>query len=367
MPRASARSSSSALDDLGVGLGEELVDGAVPSAIRPLGELEREADPEQALLRAVVEVALEPPPLGVAGLDDARAGGAYLGELGAQLGLEARVLEREARGGARPPRRARARRASAGSWTSAATRSAVRARARVTARPVTWLTSSGLPAGIDVALVRGQPEGELERRIAERAGDRVAHVARVASSERSSTTRSATPERCRRVRRRPTRNAIGMAVKAPPVQASSMYLDLAAGGVHDQVRDEQKDRDGTRREHRGECATRRPARGSQLSRTSKTPVATKTPTMKAACDRVEDRRNGVQANDTKRVRRTIRARVVPTRVNMRTPIGARTSQAQYKPTTNRRSRLVSSRPLGNARKRCTVITSSRLSSDVNTV
>ena len=56
--------------DLGVRLGEELVDGAVPVGDSAAGELEREPDPEQALLGAVVEVALEPPPLGVSGLDD---------------------------------------------------------------------------------------------------------------------------------------------------------------------------------------------------------------------------------------------------------------------------------------------------------
>ena len=87
-------------DDLGVGLGEELVDCGAAVGEPAAGELEREPDPEQALLGAVVEVALEPPPLGVAGLDDARARGAHLGELGAQLGLQARVLQREARRGA---------------------------------------------------------------------------------------------------------------------------------------------------------------------------------------------------------------------------------------------------------------------------
>ena len=38
-----------------------------------LGEAKAERERDQALLRAVVEVPLEPPPLGVAGLDDARA------------------------------------------------------------------------------------------------------------------------------------------------------------------------------------------------------------------------------------------------------------------------------------------------------
>ena len=74
---------------LGVGLRQELVD-AVGTAIgethpgRPQGQ----ADAQQALLRAVVQVALESTSLGVAGLDDARSRGADLDQLGAQLRLE---------------------------------------------------------------------------------------------------------------------------------------------------------------------------------------------------------------------------------------------------------------------------------------
>ena len=77
------------VDGFGVGLGEQLVEGGAAVGELAAGELEREPDPEQVLLGAVVEVALEPAALGVAGFDDAGAGGADLGELGAQLGLEA--------------------------------------------------------------------------------------------------------------------------------------------------------------------------------------------------------------------------------------------------------------------------------------
>ena len=63
------------------------------------GELQLEHQRDEPLLGAVVEVAAEAPPLGVAGLDDPRARGAQRLEPGAQLGLEAGVLERE-RGGA---------------------------------------------------------------------------------------------------------------------------------------------------------------------------------------------------------------------------------------------------------------------------
>ena len=121
-----------------------------------------------------MEVALEPPPLGVPGLDDAGTRSAHLGELGAELGLKARVLEREARGGADGleelglvlERRIVDERGDAppvvlehGDGASFASRTVERA-----------------PARIHVALVRGQPERELERRIAERARDRVADV-----------------------------------------------------------------------------------------------------------------------------------------------------------------------------------------------
>ena len=55
---------------------------------------------EQPLLRAVVQVALESPPRGVTGLDDARARCAQVVELVQQLGLQALVLDGEAGGGA---------------------------------------------------------------------------------------------------------------------------------------------------------------------------------------------------------------------------------------------------------------------------
>ena len=76
-------------------------------AARPLGRPRRPCavrrswsaipDAEQALLCAVVEVALEPAALLVAGLHDPRARLPQLGELRAQLGLKPLVLEREPR------------------------------------------------------------------------------------------------------------------------------------------------------------------------------------------------------------------------------------------------------------------------------
>jgi hypothetical protein len=54
------------VDGLAVGFGEQLVESGVAVCELSAGELEREPDPEQVLLRAVVEVALEAAPLGVA-------------------------------------------------------------------------------------------------------------------------------------------------------------------------------------------------------------------------------------------------------------------------------------------------------------
>ena len=60
-------------------------------------ESQREREPDEALLGAVVEIALEPAALGVARLDDAGPRRAQILELSPRLGLQALVLEREAR------------------------------------------------------------------------------------------------------------------------------------------------------------------------------------------------------------------------------------------------------------------------------
>ena len=62
---------------------------------RRLREPQVVGERQQPLLRAVVEVALEPAPLGVAGLDDARPRGAQLVELGERLGPQRLVLDGE--------------------------------------------------------------------------------------------------------------------------------------------------------------------------------------------------------------------------------------------------------------------------------
>ena len=83
-------------------------------------ELQLDHQRHEPLLRAVVQVAAEPPALGVAGLDEARARGAQRLQPRAQLDLQPRVLERQRGGGrglaqqlrrlAQRRRRARARR-----------------------------------------------------------------------------------------------------------------------------------------------------------------------------------------------------------------------------------------------------------------
>ena len=73
MPRASSRSSSSASASSASALPHEL--HASPSSPASLLSHSRSvsASDDEPLLRAVVQVALEAPPLGVAGLDDAGA------------------------------------------------------------------------------------------------------------------------------------------------------------------------------------------------------------------------------------------------------------------------------------------------------
>ena len=65
-----------------------------------LQQAQLQRDRDEALLGAVVEVALEPPPLGVAGRDDALPRGLQLDHPRAQLGLQALALERDVRCGA---------------------------------------------------------------------------------------------------------------------------------------------------------------------------------------------------------------------------------------------------------------------------
>ena len=73
-------------------------------------ETERDGKRHEALLRAVVQVALDTATLGVTGGDDPAARGTNLRELGSHHGGEALVLEHDRRGCAGPTPRAPGRR-----------------------------------------------------------------------------------------------------------------------------------------------------------------------------------------------------------------------------------------------------------------
>ena len=159
-----------------VGFGKQLAGAVGVRSELAACELERQPEREQALLCAVVEVALEPAALLVAGADDPFAGGAQLGQLGAQLGLETFVFEREPRRRTcrvqepasleqdRVVDECRDRRVGRAEHGHGAVRLGRREFERAARR-------------VDVRPPLGQPERELERRVAERPRERVANRA----------------------------------------------------------------------------------------------------------------------------------------------------------------------------------------------
>ena len=100
MPRASSRSSARRPSQLGRCLVERHARSPASEPVADLraGDAEGQREVHQALLGAVVEVALDAAALGVAERNDPGAGGADLLELGADLGLEALVLDGHAGG-----------------------------------------------------------------------------------------------------------------------------------------------------------------------------------------------------------------------------------------------------------------------------
>ena len=82
--------------ELGRGLFEQRADvDALTGLVPAPRDLQRQRERDEALLRAVVDVALDAPPLGVLRGDDARAGGAHVLQLAAHLDAQPRDLERE--------------------------------------------------------------------------------------------------------------------------------------------------------------------------------------------------------------------------------------------------------------------------------
>ena len=101
MPRASSRSSTRASRASLRGRLDQGLKPRVGSGGPVAGHPQRQAQRDQPLLGAVVQVALEPAPLGVAGLDDPRPGGPDLLQLRLHLGLQPGMLQRHAGRGRR--------------------------------------------------------------------------------------------------------------------------------------------------------------------------------------------------------------------------------------------------------------------------
>ena len=89
MPRASSRSSARLVCSSSCARSSSAASSASPSA-RVARRAQQQRERDEPRLRAVVQVALEPPALGVAGLDEPRARGAQLLQARAQLGVELR-------------------------------------------------------------------------------------------------------------------------------------------------------------------------------------------------------------------------------------------------------------------------------------
>jgi hypothetical protein len=162
---------------LGIGLVQELGRSVRLAAELRARELQREPEPEQALLCPVVEVTLESLPFLVSRGHDARSGGAELDELRPQLGLQALVRERQPGCGADrveqalplEQRRVVDERSDRVVGTAEPRHRPARSRSR---------QRDGQAARVHVALPLGQPERELERRVAEGPRQRVAHRSR---------------------------------------------------------------------------------------------------------------------------------------------------------------------------------------------
>ncbi len=119
-----------------------------------------------------------------------------------------------------------------------------------------------MPVGVDVASPFGEPEGELERGVAERARDRVPHLARRRARSRAPRPARRPLDRCIRVRSRPTRNATGIDGErdvAEPEDHAGRDLRHGEDVEHEQ-RGERHDGHGRRQQDGGERAAGRPRR-----------------------------------------------------------------------------------------------------------
>ena len=171
MPRASSRSSSSEACSSALDSSSSAGRVRVRLHLHPR-QLELQGQRHQPRLRAVVQVALEPPPLGVARLHQPRPRGAQLLDPRPQLGLQALVLERQ--------RRRRARRAH--ELRLLVQRGIVGDRGDpppldLDLRPPRARHGHGVPERVHVARGLRQPVGQRQRRVTERVGQRGAQGA----------------------------------------------------------------------------------------------------------------------------------------------------------------------------------------------
>jgi hypothetical protein len=181
MPRASSRRSRIAASRSCAALSRSSP-AACGSRSRRARRAQGEGEGDELLLGAVVEVALDAPPRRVGALDDPRPRGAQLLHVGAQLGVEALVLQRQ-RGRAAhrahelglvgDRRRVDQQRDRAAALID---RRADPARARGRRR-------EGIAALVDPLRALGQPVRQLQRRVAEGVGERGAQRAAAAGAE----------------------------------------------------------------------------------------------------------------------------------------------------------------------------------------
>jgi hypothetical protein len=137
-------------------------------------ELEPHSEREEPLLGAVVQVALEPPPLLVAGADDPGARLAKLVELGSELGLEPCVLEGQSCGGTGGLEERRLVDEVELVDDDGEPVADVRGVPSLAGRQV-----EPLALLVDPGLAIGKPEADLERGVADGTGERVAHLPRL--------------------------------------------------------------------------------------------------------------------------------------------------------------------------------------------
>ena len=140
-----------------------------------LQQTQRHRDRDQALLCPVVQVALDPPPLGVGRLDEPRPRRLQLDQARPELGLQALILQRQARGGAHGPhelgvvlqhRIVQQRRDRL---------SVALDEGRTASAVLVWELDRDAVA-VDVTLLGREPERQLERRVAERSRERLAQA-----------------------------------------------------------------------------------------------------------------------------------------------------------------------------------------------